>query len=165
MCSRPSACCSRTCATTWFTSLDEAPFERIEKVYGELEEQGRQAIAAASVTPEKITIKRAADMRYVGQEHAVTVDLPQRVFDRQDRTAIKRHFDELHELRYGTSAPSERAEIVSLRTTVTGVMRKPPQERIGTGSSTPPKAAFASGRHRPTGARRSLPATASRARR
>jgi N-methylhydantoinase A len=127
---------------TWFTSLEEAPFDRIETVYRELEEQGRAAIAATSVVPHRIIIKRAADMRYVGQEHAVTVDLPQRVFDKQDRAAIKRHFDEMHELRYGTSAPSERAEIVSLRTTVTGLMRKPPQEKIKKGSAAPPKSAF-----------------------
>jgi len=44
----------------------------------------------------------------------------------------------MHELRYGTSAPQERAEIVSLRTTVTGVMRKPPQETIARGEGTPP---------------------------
>ena len=36
----------------------------------------------------------------------------------------------MHELRYGTCAPGEPAEIVSLRTTVTGVMRKPPQRKI-----------------------------------
>jgi N-methylhydantoinase A len=82
-------------------------------------------------------------MRYVGQEHAVTVDLPMSVFQKQDRKAIKGHFDAMHELRYGTSAPAERAEIVSMRTTVTGLMKKPPQEKIGKGTSTPPKAAFA----------------------
>ena len=90
-------------------------------------------------------LKRAADMRYVGQEHAVTVDLPLAVFEKQDRAAIKRHFDAMHELRYGTSAPDERAEIVSLRSTVTGVMRKPPQEKIKRGKtrrSAPDKAAF-----------------------
>jgi N-methylhydantoinase A len=81
-------------------------------------------------------------MRYVGQEHAVTVDLPLRVFAKQDRKAIKQHFDAMHELRYGTSAPNERAEIVSLRSTVTGVMHKPPQETIASGTKTAPKAAF-----------------------
>src|SRR5262249_22908335 len=80
-------------------------------------------------------------MRYVGQEHAVTVDLPAEVFATQDRAAIKRHFDEMHELRYGTSAPQERAEIVSLRATVTGVMRKPPHEKIVAGETVPPAAA------------------------
>jgi len=80
-------------------------------------------------------------MRYAGQEHPVTVDLPVSVFTKQDRSAIKRHFDELHLARYGTSAPQEPAEIVSLRTTVTGVMRKPPQDKIKRGSASPPRAA------------------------
>jgi N-methylhydantoinase A len=126
---------------TWFTRLEEAPFDRIERIYRELENQGRTAIAGSSVKPQKITLKRAVDMRYVGQEHAVTVDLPLKVFERADRVAIKRHFDAMHELRYGTSAPDERAEIVSLRSTVTGVMRKPPQEKIRRGRSAPDKSA------------------------
>jgi N-methylhydantoinase A len=80
-------------------------------------------------------------MRYVGQEHAVTVDLPNAVFAHKDRAAIKRHFDEMHAQRYGTSAPAEPAEIVSLRTTVAGVMRKPPHEKIAAGDAAPPAAA------------------------
>jgi len=126
---------------TWFTKLDAAAFDAMERIFGELETEGRDAIASAAVKPERITVKRAADMRYVGQEHAVTVDLPIEVFEKQDRAAIKRHFDEMHELRYGTSAPAERAEIVSLRTTVTGVMRKPPQEKVAAGDTSPPAAA------------------------
>jgi N-methylhydantoinase A len=48
----------------------------------------------------------------------------------------------MHAQRYGTSAPAERAEIVSLRTTVAGVMRKPPLARIARGRAAPPAAAF-----------------------
>jgi N-methylhydantoinase A len=127
---------------TWFTRLDDARFDAIERVYRELEQQGRQAVAGTTVTPQRITLKRAADMRYVGQEHAVTVDLPMAVFRRQGRAAIKRHFDEMHALRYGTSAPEEAAEIVSLRSTVTGLMRKPPQAKIAKGQKAPPREAF-----------------------
>ncbi|MEX2035501.1 MAG: hydantoinase/oxoprolinase family protein [Xanthobacteraceae bacterium] len=127
---------------TSLMQLDEAPFARIEKVFRELEKQGRAAIAATSIKPHRIAVKRALDMRYVGQEHPVTVDLPMRVFQKQDRAAIKRHFDDMHLLRYGTSAPAERAEIVSLRATVTGLMKKPPQEKIKKGTGAPPKAAF-----------------------
>ena len=126
---------------TWFTPLEDAKFERIEKVYRALEKQGRDAIAGTSVKPQQIAVKRAADMRYVGQEHAVTVDLPMAVFARKDRNAIKRHFDAMHAQRYGTSAPQERAEIVSLRSTVTGLMRKPPQRKIARGAKAPAKAA------------------------
>jgi len=127
---------------TWLTRLDEAPFEKIERIYRELEAQGRKAIASTSVKPQKIAVKRAADMRYVGQEHAVTVDLPLHMFTRRDRDGIKRLFDEMHELRYGTCAPAERAEIVSLRATVAGLMRKPPLAKIKRGERAPPKAAF-----------------------
>jgi N-methylhydantoinase A len=127
---------------TAYTPLDDAPFAAMEKVYRALERQGHDAIAGTSVKPHKIVVKRSADMRYVGQEHAVTVDLPMAVFARRDRNAIKRYFDETHAQRYGTSAPAERAEIVSLRSTVTGLMRKPPQRKIGRGQKTPPKAAF-----------------------
>jgi N-methylhydantoinase A len=126
---------------TWPTRLDDASFGDIARIYGELEGEGRRAIASTSVTPEKVTIKRAADMRYVGQEHAVTVDLPARVFEKQDRAAIKRHFDDMHLLRYGTSARAECAEIVSLRTTVTGIMRKPAPAKIALGGAAAPKAA------------------------
>jgi N-methylhydantoinase A len=122
--------------------LDEAPFERIDAIYQELEAQGREAIANTSVKPQKIVVKRAADMRYQGQEHAVTVDLPDAVFKRCDRKAIKRLFDEMHELRYGTSAPQENAEIVSLRATITGLMKKPTPAKIKRGSAAPLKAAF-----------------------
>jgi N-methylhydantoinase A len=63
------------------------------------------------------------------------------VFKKRNRDAIKHHFDEVHQLRYGTSAPEERAEIVSLRATVTGRMKKPPLERISRGGPTAPRAA------------------------
>src|SRR5215813_8294489 len=127
---------------TFLTRLEEAPFERIEALYTTLEDEGRAAIANASVKPQRVTIRRAADMRYVGQEHAVTVEVPLAVFKKHDRAEIKRLFDAMHELRYGTSAPQERAEIVSLRSTVTGVMRKPPQATIRAGQRKPPAAAF-----------------------
>ena len=54
----------------------------------------------------------------------------------------------MHELRYGTSAPQEQAEIVSLRATVTGVMRKPPQEKNRARQRRAAKAAFTGKRRR-----------------
>ena len=85
--------------------LEDAAFDQSKRSSAIWRTHGRAAIAAASVKPQKITVKRAADMRYVGQEHAVTVDLPMEVFTRQDRKAIKQHFDDMHQQRYGTSAP------------------------------------------------------------
>jgi N-methylhydantoinase A len=123
---------------TWFISLDDLDFDRFEAVYRELEKEGRDAIAASAIAPREVVVQRALDMRYVGQEHSVTVEVPQTHFDRQDRAAIKTLFDVVHAQRYGTSAPDERAEIASLRTTVTGIVEKPRIERIAVGEALPP---------------------------
>ena len=126
---------------THLMQLADAPFDEIEAVFKELEQNGRGAIAATSVKPHKIVVKRALDMRYVGQEHPVTVELPMHIFQKQDRKAIKQHFDNDHMQRYGTSAPNENPEIVSLRVTVAGLMRKPSQEKIKKGKGAPSKSA------------------------
>ncbi len=122
---------------TWFTRLADVSFEAIEKVYASLVDDGTKALSASGVQPEHAAIARAADMRYVGQEHPVTVELPPEVFRRRDRDSLKARFDEEHLRRYGTCAPEEPAEIVSLRATVSGAMQKPPFERIARGGRAP----------------------------
>jgi N-methylhydantoinase A len=126
---------------TWFTRLDDVPFEEIERVYQHLVAQGKKALEASGVRFSRTSVAYAADMRYVGQEHAVTVDLSPTVFRRRDRDAIKHHFDEVHQQRYGTSAPDERAEIVSLRATVTGTLKKSRLERLPRGGRAPSRGA------------------------
>lgn len=126
---------------TWFLPLDAIDFDAIEAVYRDLEREGREAVAASAISPREVTVRRALDMRYVGQEHSVTVEIPEQHFRNRDRTAIKTLFDEVHAQRYGTSAPSEPAEIASLRTTVTGLVEKPGIEKIERGGPQPPDAA------------------------
>jgi N-methylhydantoinase A len=120
-----------------FRRLDGLSFEEIEAIYKEMEDEGRAAIGASQIRPEEIVFERAGDMRYFGQEHAVTVDLPREFFDRKDRAGIKNHFDEVHKVRYGTSAPKEAADIVSLRVTVMGRMKKPPRNEVAAGQEKP----------------------------
>jgi N-methylhydantoinase A len=126
---------------TWFTSLAGVDFAAFEAVFTELEQEGHAAIGASAISPREITVQRALDMRYVGQEHLVTVDIPKELFDKADRAAIKELFDAVHAQRYGTSAPNEPAEIASLRTTITGIVDKPGLERIAAGDEAPPQAA------------------------
>src|SRR5437764_6857891 len=122
---------------TWFARLAEVSFDAIEGIYADLIAEGKKALAASGIRPQRITLARAADMRYVGQEHPVAVQLPADVFRRRNAEALKRQFDEEHLRRYGTNAPEEPAEIVSLRATVSGVLKKPPLERIARGRAQP----------------------------
>lgn len=110
---------------TLFARLSEAPFDLFGEIFAEMEQRGRDEIKAAAPGTVEIIIKHAADMRYVGQEHAVTVEVDGEHFERRDTAAIKAAFDFVHEQRYGYSAKDESAEIVSLRVSVTGVIAKP----------------------------------------
>jgi N-methylhydantoinase A len=124
-----------------FQKLEQAPFESLEVLYRDMEDTGRAAIAGSAVAPEAVTVTRMADMRYVGQEHAVTVTLTHDMFARENRDAIKGAFDAEHAQRYGTSAPDEPADLVSLRITIIGEMKKPLAHRARAGSAiTPPEA-------------------------
>lgn len=113
-----------------FHRLASVPFAELGALYAGMEAQGQAAIAGSAVRPEAVTLTRFADMRYVGQEHAVTVELPDAVFAAADRDAIKRLFDAVHLQRYGTCAPREPADLVSVRLTITGILRKPPQRAL-----------------------------------
>jgi N-methylhydantoinase A len=132
----------RDFVNTWFTPLADASFAAMEGVYAEMERRGRTAVKQSRIPVAGITVQRSADMRYVGQEHAVTVELPIELFEREDRDGIKQRFDAVHATRYGYSAPAEKAEIVSLRSAITGLLRKPAFEPIAKGESDPPQAAF-----------------------
>src|SRR6516162_6371631 len=81
---------------TWFTPLAEASFPAIENIYAEMERRGREAVRRSDVAVAGIAVERSADMRYVGQEHAVTVELPLELFRAEDRDGIKTRFDAVH---------------------------------------------------------------------
>jgi N-methylhydantoinase A len=118
---------------SWFTRLDDVPVEELRRRFEALAAPGKERLRNR-----KATVSYAIDMRYVGQEHPVTVDLARGRFTREK---IKAFFDAEHLRRYGTHAPSERAEIVSLRVTVSGEMKKPVLERIERGTRNPPRSA------------------------
>ena len=125
-----------------FRRLATVEFAEIEGLYAAMEGEGTDAVEGSAVKAERLVVERAADMRYVGQEHAVTVDLPRELFARGDREAIKKQFDAQHAIRYGTSAPGEPAELVSLRATVTGIMTKPPRHSVPSGDAEPDEGAL-----------------------
>jgi len=65
----------RDFVNTWFTPLADASFPEMERMFAEMERQGRETVGRGQ-TLSGVEVRRSADMRYVGQEHAVTVELP-----------------------------------------------------------------------------------------
>jgi N-methylhydantoinase A len=121
-----------------FQQLSEFSFEAIERHYQDMEAEGAALIKNSSVPVESIVVRRSVDMRYVGQEHAATLELPHDLFVTKDRAGIRRLFDESHERLYGYASTEGDAEIVSVRSSTQGVVPKAKQKRIERGGETPP---------------------------
>ncbi len=126
---------------TRFLPLEQLDFDLVNKLCSEMEHQGQAEIRQAAVRVGDIHIERALDMRYVGQEHAVTVEIPTQVFEQGNKAEIKRLFDAVHLQRYGYSSDAEKAEIVSIRTSVVGQMPKPVLATLPPGGTQPKDAA------------------------
>ena len=115
---------------TLFARLEDAPFDEFDSVYGGMVDRGTREIEEASPDNLEIVASYGADMRYIGQEHAVAVEIPRVLLEARDSAGIKKLFDEVHSVRYGYHSAAESAEIVSLRVSVIGRMPKPVAARL-----------------------------------
>ena len=121
-----------------FQQLSEFSFDEIEAHYQDMEAEGAALIKNSGVPVERIVVHRSVDMRYVGQEHAATLELPLELFVNKDRAGIRLLFDESHERLYGYASKEGDAELVSVRSATQGIVPKAKQKRIEAGVETPP---------------------------
>ena len=91
--------------------VDPAAFERI---FEKLTALGQSKMASDGVAPDRVEVRRQADMRYAGQSYELTIDLAAGVSDRI-KDAVER-FHARHKDFYGHSNPSAPIEFVNLRT-------------------------------------------------
>ena len=78
---------------TLFERLDDLAMSDLEAQFQTLEDEGRKALVDSGIATDRIVFERAADMRYVGQEHAVAVRMPtlsERGCARRGETALRR---------------------------------------------------------------------------
>ena len=80
-------------------------------------------------------IHRAADLRYLGQEHTVTVA----VADLADWADLRKGFDAAHERAYGYAAPDVEVQLINLRLTVVFPLERPRLPRLERRASGAPR--------------------------
>jgi N-methylhydantoinase A len=96
-------------------ALDAA---EVEQVFGELAESGRAALARDGVAEAAAQFVFQADLRYVGQEHAIAIPVADPALLTSGTETLHDLFHAEHLQRYGQSAPEESMEIVNLRLVV-----------------------------------------------
>lgn len=131
----------RNYVLTTLTALDRVTMAEFETMYRAVEEDAATTLTDAGIPVASVVMLRSADMRYVGQEHTVTVAVPGTLAE-EDRQLVKERFDAAHERLYSHSAPGERAEVVSLRVAAVGQLPKPQLAAAPDAGTEPPAAAL-----------------------
>src|SRR5262249_4166256 len=126
---------------TLFARLDDLKMDELEAQFKKLETEGRQALENSGIATDQIVFERAADMRYVGQEHAVAVSMLTNRGQEPAHKKINPLFNEAHKFPYSHSPPKEPAERVILGVPPTGRLNKPQFAKIPTGDAAPSAAA------------------------
>lgn len=116
----------RSHATTLADGTDPAP---IAALVGALLDEADAALSAEGVAPERRRFVLALDLRYLGQYHEVSVELPIAAVRVGDWAAVRDAFHERHDRLYGYALRDEGTpvEIVSLRLAAIGETDKPPR--------------------------------------
>jgi N-methylhydantoinase A len=104
---------------TLYGLLGKLDGHQVESVFTELAVAGRRQATRDGMAPDVIELTFLADLRYVGQEHTISIPVrdPKLLGGQNDE--LRRLFDIEHDQRYGQAAPDERLEVVNIRLVVT----------------------------------------------
>ena len=93
-------------ASAWTTAVDQG--------YRELESRARNAFSRQAESA-RLVMTRSADVRYVGQNHELTVDVPDGAIDERALATVKGNFHQAHREMFGYASEEKLFELVTLR--------------------------------------------------
>lgn len=120
---------------THVVPADAASLESVARIYDELVGQAHEWFEREEIECAARRVRRVADMRYVGQNYELSVELPDRPLATEDLPSILDAFHAAHEQAYGYAAPGEPVQFVTLRVEASGAVPKPELPRIARGGA------------------------------
>lgn len=127
-------------AMTFIQPMATATPDTLNAEFRNLREKVQQIFAQESIDEGDIKINHEMDIRYLGQEHALTIQVNETLKE-DDLKEAARRFDEQHMAVYGHNGPEEPKEIVSLKVIGIGTVKKPAIKPLEKGETTPPSSA------------------------
>jgi len=129
---------------SYVSRTSQADLERMQEILSEMSEEGLSKIGDLGFKKEEIALRYEVAMRYVGQAHEVTFEVPAMLIEkRTDREFIKKleeMFHQRHQYLFGHSSPDAAAEFVTLSASATGPIAKAPMFEIEKGLASPDQA-------------------------
>ena len=100
----------------YYYPIASVSIDDVEQQLQSLQQEGVDALASEDVSKDDMYFVRTSDMRYVGQEYTVTVQIKMRATIADIETA----FHQAYHTRYGHSTPEAPVEFVNLRLAALG---------------------------------------------
>jgi N-methylhydantoinase A len=96
----------------------------VNATFCELEAQGQRWLAAEGVPPDRRVLRRAVDMRYVGQNYELTIPLPPGPLGPAEINSLLQTFYQEHERTYGYYTADEPTQLITFRLEALGLVPK-----------------------------------------
>lgn len=95
--------------------LDELDWAEANGVLEDMEEEGRALLRASGVADTDIEARRLCEMRYAGQGHEVTVELPSGTLGPEDENRLTSLYHKEYRRLYGREGPNVPLETITWR--------------------------------------------------
>src|SRR5213593_1818482 len=100
--------------------LDSADWAQINRLYEEMEAEGRAILRGASGAEDTVRIRRTAEMHYTGQGHDVEVEMPAGTLAAASLGAITERFEDAYRALYSRVPLGVPIEALNFRVMVSG---------------------------------------------
>jgi N-methylhydantoinase A/oxoprolinase/acetone carboxylase beta subunit len=107
-------------ARSYVARLEVLDFDRLNRLFVDMEEAGEAVVIEAGVREPDIQVERLADVRYVGQGHQIRISVPTGVLDGDSLDEIRDAFEAEYTRVYGRICEGLDVEAVHWRVRVHG---------------------------------------------
>jgi len=116
----------------YFTPLAELERADLAATLAEQEREALAALAEEGVSQDSARVQHLIDIRYIGQEYTLTIPLlgASEPTSASFEQAISDRFDDAHNTRFGHANPGAPTELVAVRSTGLGDLRRAEAERF-----------------------------------
>ena len=100
--------------------LDQADWTRMNRLFAEMEAEGRAVLREAGIVDADMTVRRTAEMRYAGQGHEVEGPVPSGLLGPESLAALTRGFEDTYRALYHRTPMGVPIEALNWRVVVSG---------------------------------------------
>ncbi len=105
---------------SYISELKTLNWDEVNSFLTDMEEAGYNFLEKSDIDRKEASVQRVVEMRYYGQGHEITIDLPEGVLSENDVVEIQKRFIKEYEFRYNRSIEGMQLEMVTWRVVVQG---------------------------------------------